>query len=110
MQFNEIILKNISNNYEVPKMLITELSTELFNLKTANQNFFHNTLTKKFGDYMSKITPYLYEWVLSNTQSRRSRDGQEFEYIIYSLYNINTFVTHLMHKKKSGKALSLSIM
>ncbi len=38
------------------------------------------------GEYAGRISPYIYELSLSNTQSRRSRAGKTFEQVIYEIY------------------------
>ncbi|WP_208442259.1 type II restriction endonuclease [Bartonella raoultii] len=85
--FNSSILMEISQQFEMPKRVISELSLKLFQLNICDSQKFNEQLISCFGQYTEKIIPYIYALCLSNTQSRRSRAGKTFEDIIYFLYN-----------------------
>ncbi len=55
------------------------------------------------GEYAGRIMPYLYTICQSNTQSRRSRAGETFEQIIYTLYE--TFGYPYDSQKKIGRKI-----
>lgn len=83
---NEVILSSLGSQFTIPRSIITELSKNLYNLKHQNIDEFTINLQNTFGEYIGHVTPYLYQLLLSNTQSRRSRAGKTFEGIIYFLY------------------------
>lgn len=85
--FNGVILKEIANIFEGPKELLTCISNKLYALSNISEAKFYNELNQYFGVYSGYISPYIYQLCLSNTQSRRSRAGKEFEQIVYSLYD-----------------------
>lgn len=80
------ILKEIANIFDAPKNILKNIGHQLFLLNSDNETHFFNKLNELFGQYSGYISPYTYLLSLSNTQSRRSRAGKEFEGIIYSLY------------------------
>ena len=51
-----------------------------------NQDQLFKKIRSICGEYSGRIFPYIYQIALSNTNSRRSRAGQEFEAIIYKIY------------------------
>lgn len=89
--FNEVILKKIADIFDGPKELLTSISNKLYVLPNTSKSNFYNELNQYFGVYSGYISPYIYQLCLSNTQSRRSRAGKEFEQIIYSLYDYFEF-------------------
>ena len=85
--FNGIVLKEISSRFNTPKHIVKKLSDRLFDLNIGSKEVFQKNLINIFGNYISAISPYIYQLCLSNTQSRRSRAGKTFEGIIYFLYD-----------------------
>lgn len=65
--------------------VFTKLIAELLEYNHNKENL-ENSIRNLFSDYTTSVFPYIYELSLSNTQSRRSRAGKTFEFIIYSLY------------------------
>lgn len=84
--FNGIILSEIGKKFDAPKNMLDAASLQLFQLNTQSAQQFSEKISDLFGAYAGFISPYIYQLCLSNTQSRRSRAGQVFEGIIYSLY------------------------
>lgn len=84
--FNGNILKSLSNTFQKPKNILQKLSQELFAFKRESQEIFYKKFVSLFGEGAGRISPYIYQLCLSNTQSRRSRAGKVFEEIIYFLY------------------------
>ena len=50
----------------------------MFASNIQDRDNFYEQLASAFGEYTSKISPYIYALCLSNTQSRRSRAGKTF--------------------------------
>ncbi|MFV0431146.1 MAG: type II restriction endonuclease [Alphaproteobacteria bacterium] len=83
-KFNASILKQLSSQFEIPKQALSEVISKL-DLTASRENVV-GQIENIFGEYAGRISPYIYNLSLSNTQSRRSRAGKVFEGIIYSLY------------------------
>ncbi|MBN2826240.1 MAG: hypothetical protein JXQ76_12995, partial [Campylobacterales bacterium] len=84
--FNGIILAQIGKIFEMPKLLLQEIASELHTFSSLSRDDFFTKTSYFFGEYAGAISPYIYHLNLSNTQSRRSRAGKTFEGIIYFLY------------------------
>ncbi len=83
--FNSFILKHLSREFEVPQNALLDIVNKLE--LSSNRDLMRQQIESAFGDYAGKISPYIYNLSLSNTQSRRSRAGKVFEGIIYGLYD-----------------------
>ena len=89
-QFNIDIVNYIGQHVDTPKLLLQEIikrklpdSTNLLEVR--------GKVREICGEYAGRIMPYIYIICQSNTQSRRSRAGQEFEQIIYAMYNLYSY-------------------
>lgn len=82
-KMNAHILKNISEKFTTPKSKFDHL----YDIFDKSSEEIKDRLRNFFGDFAGQIYPYIYGLSLSNTQSRRSRAGKEFEEIVYALYD-----------------------
>jgi hypothetical protein len=69
----EAVLLPIVSHKEFPNLSIDDLTEKL---------------SEVAGQYVGRIFPYLYQLSLSTTQSRRSRAGSEFEFILKKIFDM----------------------
>ena len=100
-EFNVTILKSLGKTLETPKKIIDLIIDENFDLSQEKSQMVEE-IKNICGEYAGRISPYIYELCLSNTQSRRSRAGKTFEAIIYKLYDV--FGYSYASQKKIGKS------
>tara|TARA_Y100001970_G_C14225089_1_gene855126 strand:- start:353 stop:1246 length:894 start_codon:yes stop_codon:yes gene_type:complete len=100
-EFNVAILKHITENLETPSEIYSVLVREKLNLHSPEGEIVEQ-IKSICGEYAGRISPYIYELCLSNTQSRRSRAGKTFEAIIYKMYE--AFDYEFSSQKQVGKA------
>lgn len=86
VQFNAYLMKDLYTKLDTPKEILDVLIEK--NIMTNNAKELEESIRKTCGEYAGRVFPYIYRLSLSNTQSRRSRAGATFEYIIYYLYDI----------------------
>lgn len=101
VQFNAYLMKDLYTKLDTPKeMLDTLIKT---NIVLENTKELEEAIRKTCGEYAGRVFPYIYRLSLSNTQSRRSRSGATFEYIIYYLYDVLGY--EYDSQKKVGRKL-----
>lgn len=88
--FNVKVLKELSEKLETPKTIMDSLINSLI-VDIEDQKTLIDNIKLACGEYAGLISPYIYDLSLSNTQSRRSRAGKTFEYIIYKMYEIHGY-------------------
>jgi EcoRII C terminal len=100
-KFNFAVLKEISNKLDTPKSILEAIlaKSDILNMP---QNQLIEEIKSVCGEYAGRISPYLYQLALSNTQSRRSRAGKTFEQIIYKIYR--TFDFEYQSQSQIGKS------
>jgi len=86
VQFNAYLMKDLYTKLDTPREILDVLIEK--NIMTNNAKELEESIRKTCGEYAGRVFPYIYRLSLSNTQSRRSRAGATFEYIIYYLYDI----------------------
>lgn len=86
VQFNAYLMKDLYTKLDTPKKILDELLSKNIILENAKE--LEESIRKTCGEYAGRVFPYIYRLSLSNTQSRRSRAGATFEYIIYYLYDV----------------------
>jgi len=86
VQFNAYLMKDLYTKLDTPREILDVLIEK--NIITNNAKELEESIRKTCGEYAGRVFPYIYRLSLSNTQSRRSRAGATFEYIIYYLYDI----------------------
>lgn len=99
--FNVSVLKNIGHQLNTPNDIIDVIIKQKLNLNDSKENIL-TQIKEVCGEYAGRISPYIYELCLSNTQSRRSRAGKTFEAVIYKMYE--TYSYSFSSQKKIGKA------
>ncbi len=121
-KFHKIILEKLtkySNNENELKKIIEY--KEKLNLDTSNyinvKELYNDEkckmkiISESMGEFNSKIMPYIYQIILSTTNSRRSRSGKTFEsimeYIIVSIfgypYSTQANLKAYLKEKNMGK-------
>jgi hypothetical protein len=101
VQFNAYLMKDLYTKLDTPKEMLDELISK--NIVLENSAELEESIRKTCGEYAGRVFPYIYRLSLSNTQSRRSRAGATFEYIIYYLYDILEY--NYDSQKKVGRKL-----
>ena len=101
VQFNAYFMKDLYTKLDTPKEILDELIIK--NIVLENSAELEESIRKTCGEYAGRVFPYIYRLSLSNTQSRRSRAGATFEYIIYYLYDILEY--NYDSQKKVGRKL-----
>jgi len=86
VQFNAYLMKDLYTKLDTPKEMLDVLIEQNITLKDTKE--LEESIRKTCGEYAGRVFPYIYRLSLSNTQSRRSRSGATFEYIIYYLYDV----------------------
>ena len=86
VQFNAYLMKDLYTKLDTPKEMLDVLIKQ--NIVLENTKKLEESIRKTCGEYAGRVFPYIYRLSLSNTQSRRSRAGATFEYIIYYLYDV----------------------
>jgi len=86
VQFNAYLMKDLYTKLDTPKEMLDVLIKK--NIILENSEKLEESIRKTCGEYAGRVFPYIYRLSLSNTQSRRSRAGATFEYIIYYLYDV----------------------
>jgi len=86
VQFNAYLMKDLYTKLDTPKEMLDVLIEK--NIILENSEKLEESIRKTCGEYAGRVFPYIYRLSLSNTQSRRSRAGATFEYIIYYLYDV----------------------
>lgn len=83
--FNIEVIKHLSKSFPTPKEILNDI---VVREKLTSQSVDNSgeLIASICGEYAGRISPFIYELSLSNTQSRRSRAGKTFENIIYHLY------------------------
>lgn len=84
--FNSIVFKDLSLKFKIPCDIFQTMAKSFYDEDLAKFDTFLEKLRFYFGEYSGAISPYIYALALSNTNSRRSRAGKDFENIIYFLY------------------------
>lgn len=82
--FNKRVLKLLPKICETPNDILEKLIDE--NTLSLQGDLLKTRIKDICGDYSGRISPFIYDLNLSTTQSRRSRAGQTFESVIYTLY------------------------
>jgi len=99
--FNAQLMKDLYTKLNTPKELLDSLI--LKNIVFENTKELEESIRKTCGEYAGRVFPYIYRLSLSNTQSRRSRAGATFEYIIYYIYDVLDYKYD--SQKKVGRKL-----
>jgi len=86
VQFNAHLMKDLYSKLDTPKEILNAVIEK--NIVFENAKELEESIRKTCGEYAGRVFPYIYRLSLSNTQSRRSRAGATFEYIIYFLYDV----------------------
>jgi hypothetical protein len=101
-KFNIGIVEYIGRNVPTPRHILDAIIDH--NLpKQTKFEVIRESVVHICGEYAGRIMPYLYLICQSNTQSRRSRAGETFEQIIYTLYE--TFGYPYDSQKKIGRKI-----
>ena len=82
--FNIVLMEELQATIDTPKSILDLLLVD--GIAELNQDQLFKKIRSICGEYSGRIFPYIYQIALSNTNSRRSRAGQEFEAIIYKIY------------------------
>lgn len=98
--FNVEVLRHISDELETPSAIFDIILAEKLNLSDLADDVIAQ-IKEISIEYSGRISPYIYELCLSNTNSRRSRAGKTFEAVIYKLYE--TFGYTFDSQKAVGK-------
>jgi len=101
VQFNAYLMKDLYTKLDTPKEMLDVLIEK--NIILENNEKLEESIRKTCGEYAGRVFPYIYRLSLSNTQSRRSRAGATFEYIIYYLYDVLGY--NYDSQKKVGRKL-----
>lgn len=101
VQFNAYLMKDLYTKLDTPKEMLDALIEK--NIIFENSKELEESIRKTCGEYAGRVFPYIYRLSLSNTQSRRSRAGATFEYIIYYLYDVLGYAYD--SQKKVGRKL-----
>ena len=101
VQFNAYLMKDLYTKLDTPKEMLDVLIKK--NIIIENTKELEESIRKTCGEYAGRVFPYIYRLSLSNTQSRRSRAGATFEYIIYYLYDVLGY--EYDSQKKVGRKL-----
>lgn len=83
-EFNKNIMKLLPQLCNTPNEILEKLINE--NTLSLRDDELKLRIKEICGDYSGEISPFIYILNLSTTQSRRSRSGQTFESVIYSIY------------------------
>jgi EcoRII C terminal len=101
-KFNIQIVEYIGRNVHTPKKILNTIIesniTQTQKLSEVKESVIHIC-----GEYAGRIMPFIYVICQSNTQSRRSRAGETFEQIIYTLYEL--FNYSYDSQKKIGRKI-----
>lgn len=100
-KFNTEVLKAIGEQLATPGQILGSI-IEQNNLYGRPKDELITTVKLMCGEYAGRISPYIYELSLSNTQSRRSRAGKTFEQVIYEIYR--TFKFAFVSQGEVGRA------
>lgn len=73
-KFNTALLKDLHRKIKTPAAILDEIIENSSDMRTGS------------GEYAGRVYPYIYQLSLSNTNSRRSRSGSVFQFIIYRIY------------------------
>ena len=92
--FNVRVLKHITDALKTPSEIFSLIANEKLDF-TCDKDQVLEQIKELCGEYSGRISPYIYELCLSNTQSRRSRAGKTFEAINYMKH----LVSYIHHKK-----------
>lgn len=101
VHFNAYLMKDLYTKLDTPKEMLDALIEK--NIIFENSKELAESIRKTCGEYAGRVFPYIYRLSLSNTQSRRSRAGATFEYIIYYLYDVLGYAYD--SQKKVGRKL-----
>jgi len=101
VQFNAYLMKDLYTKLDTPKEMLDTLIEK--NIIFENSTELEESIRRTCGEYAGRVFPYIYRLSLSNTQSRRSRAGATFEYIIYYLYDVLGYAYD--SQKKVGRKL-----
>lgn len=82
--FNKKIMKLLPQLCNTPNEILEKLINK--NTLSLRDDDLKVRIKEICGDYSGEISPFIYILNLSTTQSRRSRSGQTFESVIYSIY------------------------
>ena len=82
--FNKKIMKLLPQLCYTPNEILEKLINK--NTLSLRDDDLKVRIKEICGDYSGEISPFIYILNLSTTQSRRSRSGQTFESVIYSIY------------------------
>lgn len=82
--FNKKIMKLLPQLCNTPNEILEKLINK--NTLSLRDDELKVKIKEICGDYSGEISPFIYILNLSTTQSRRSRSGQTFESVIYSIY------------------------
>ncbi len=83
-EFNKKIMKLLPQLCNTPNEILERLINK--NTLSLRDDELKLRIKEICGDYSGEISPFIYILNLSTTQSRRSRSGQTFESVIYSIY------------------------
>lgn len=86
VEFNAHVMKDLHARLDTPREILNKLIEN--NIVFSDRDKLEQSVKATCGEYAGRIFPYIYRLALSNTQSRRSRSGATFEYIVYHLYEI----------------------
>jgi len=100
-RFNTEVLKAIGEKLSTPRQILSSI-IEQSNLYGRPKDELIALVKLICGEYAGRISPYIYELSLSNTQSRRSRAGKTFEQVIYEMYR--TFKFDFVSQGEVGKS------
>ncbi len=84
-ELNAAVISHLVLNREIPRTIFDELvESHILNadLTAMPASELKSKLAGVIGEYTGTIFPYLFELSLSNTQSRRSRAGKTFEFLL----------------------------
>jgi hypothetical protein len=99
-KFNVEVIKSLEAQFDTPREILQFVTKDL-----KGNNFDEEKLNQRVnemcGEYAGRISPYIYQLSLSNTNARRARAGKTFEAVIYKLYEIFGF--QFESQKKIGK-------
>lgn len=100
-KFNVQVLKDLDGQLSTPKTVLENVTKDLLR-KNLSEDDLLNKVKEMCGEYAGRISPYVYQLSLSNTNSRRSRAGKTFEAIVYKIYEILNY--DFESQKQIGKS------
>lgn len=83
-EFNKKMMKLLPEVIKTPKDILEKLIDD--DTLSLEKEKLKDRIKAICGEYSGEISPFIYILNLSTTNSRRSRSGQTFESVIYSLY------------------------